>query len=80
MAMDLLCDNPELRPFVLSNVTLTGTRIGTRAGIRDEESERNRVELVRAPQNQPMNQVRDGYTPYSTADTSLLPAPLLSSL
>ena len=30
-----------------------------RAGIRDEESERNRVELVRALQNQPRNQVRD---------------------
>ena len=29
--MDLLRDNPELRPFVLSNVTLTGTRIGTGA-------------------------------------------------
>ena len=30
-----------------------------RAGIRDEESERNRVELVRTLQNQPRNQVRD---------------------
>ena len=30
-----------------------------RAGIRDEESERNRVELVRALQNQPRNQVKD---------------------
>ena len=30
-----------------------------RAGIRDEESERNRVELVHALQNQPRNQVRD---------------------
>ena len=30
-----------------------------RAGIRDEESERNRVELVRALRNQPRNQVRD---------------------
>ena len=30
-----------------------------RAGIRDEESERNRVELVQALQNQPGNQVRD---------------------
>ena len=30
-----------------------------RAGIRDEESERNRVELIRALQNQPRNQVRD---------------------
>ena len=29
--MDLLRDNPELRPFVLSNVTLTGTRIGAGA-------------------------------------------------
>ena len=49
-----------------------------RAGIRDEESERNRVELVRALQNQPRNQVRDWV--YSTADTSLLPALLMSSL
>ena len=29
--MDLLRDNPELTPFVLSNVTLTGTRIGAGA-------------------------------------------------
>ena len=29
--MDLLRNNPELRPFVLSNVTLTGTRIGAGA-------------------------------------------------
>ena len=29
--MDLLRDNPELRPFVLSNVALTGTRIGAGA-------------------------------------------------
>ena len=48
-----------------------------RAGIRDEESERNRVELVRALQNQPRNQVRDWvYTiQYFSADTSLLRAP-----
>ena len=31
MAMDHLRVNPELRPFVLSNVTLTGTRIGAGA-------------------------------------------------
>ncbi|ETW92426.1 MAG: hypothetical protein ETSY1_43670 [Candidatus Entotheonella factor] len=31
MAVDLLRNNPELRPFVLSNVTLTGTRIGAGA-------------------------------------------------
>ena len=49
-----------------------------RAGIRDEESERNRMELVQALQNQPRNQVRDWV--YSTADNSLLPAPLLSLL
>ena len=30
-----------------------------RADIRDEESERNKVELVRALQNQPRNEVRD---------------------
>ena len=29
--MDALRDNPELRPFVLSNVRLTGTRIGAGA-------------------------------------------------
>ena len=40
-----------------------------RAGIRDEDSERNRVELVRALQNQPRRQVRN--TPHITADTSL---------
>ena len=32
MAENLLDDNPELRPFVLSNVQLTGTRIGTGYG------------------------------------------------
>ena len=31
MAIDLLRDNPELRPFALSNVRLTGTRIGAGA-------------------------------------------------
>jgi serine/threonine protein kinase len=31
MAENLLRDNPELRPFVLSNVRLTGTRIGAGA-------------------------------------------------
>ena len=31
MATDLLHDNPELRPFVLSNVQLSGTRIGAGA-------------------------------------------------
>ena len=31
MAADLLRDNPNLRPFVLSNVRLTGTRIGAGA-------------------------------------------------
>ena len=31
MAENLLGDNPELRPFVLSNVRLTGTRIGAGA-------------------------------------------------
>ena len=31
MATDLLRDNPALRPFVLSNVRLTGTRIGAGA-------------------------------------------------
>ena len=31
MAVDLLRENPELRPFVVSNVQLTGTRIGAGA-------------------------------------------------
>ena len=31
MAVDLHRNNPELRPFILSNVTLTGTRIGAGA-------------------------------------------------
>ena len=31
-----------------------------RAGIRDDESERNKLELIRALQTQPRNQVRDG--------------------
>ena len=31
MAVNLLRDNPELRPFLLSNVRLTGTRIGAGA-------------------------------------------------
>ena len=34
-----------------------------RSGIRDEESERNKEELVRALQNQPRNQVRDCVLP-----------------
>ena len=49
-----------------------------RVGVRDDESERNRVELVQALQSQPRNQVRDWV--YRTADISLIPAPLLSSL
>ena len=37
MAADLLRDNPELRPFVLSNVQLSGTRIGAGAYASVEE-------------------------------------------
>ena len=37
MANDLLRDNPELRPFVLSNVRLTGIRIGAGAYASVEE-------------------------------------------
>ena len=37
MAKTLLRDNPELRPFVLSNVRLTGTRIGAGAYASVEE-------------------------------------------
>ena len=54
-----------------------------RAGIRDEESERNRVELVRALQSQPRNQVREWiYTIYIVLPippSSGILAPLLSS-
>ena len=35
----LLCELPELRPFVLSNVRFTGTRIGTGAYGSVEEVE-----------------------------------------
>ena len=37
MDTDILRDNPELRPFVLSNVRLTGTRIGAGAYASVEE-------------------------------------------
>ena len=37
MAGDLLRDNPELRPFVLSNVQRTGTTIGDGANGRVDE-------------------------------------------
>ena len=37
MAEGVLRDNPELRPFVLSNVRLTGTRIGAGAYASVEE-------------------------------------------
>ena len=40
-------------------VEVMGLLEDARAGIRDEESERNRVELVQALQSQPRNQVRD---------------------
>ena len=39
MAADLLRENPELRPFVVSNVRLTGTRIGAGAYGSVEEVE-----------------------------------------
>ena len=39
MAENLLRDNPELRPFVLSNVRLTGTELGAGAYGRVDEVE-----------------------------------------
>ena len=58
---------PAMRPNV--NEAL-GLLEEARAGIRDDESDRNRVELVRALQSQPRSQVRDWV--YITADASLL--------
>ena len=46
-----------------------------RAGIRDEESERNKVELVQALQNQPRNQVRDKYNVHLYHDSKNLYRP-----
>ena len=51
-----LDNTPAIRPNISEVLSLLEE---ARAGIRDEESERNRVELVRALQNQPRNQVRD---------------------
>ena len=47
---------PAKRPNI---VEVLGLLEEARAGIRDEESERNRVELVQVLQNQPRNEVRD---------------------
>ena len=51
-----LHNRPHKRPDISVVLSLLEQ---ARAGIRDEENERNRVELVRALQNQPRNQVRD---------------------
>ena len=60
-----LKNDPEERPGIGEVLHLLGE---ARAGIRDEESERNRQELVRALQTQPRNQVGGGggggYTHY----------------
>ena len=61
---------PSKRPNISE---VLGLLEEARADIKDEESERNRVELVQALQKQPRIQVR-GYTPYSTADTILFPS------
>ena len=66
-----LHNRPHKRPDIGE---VLGLLQEARAGIRDEESERNRVELVRALQNQPRNQVSIHHT------VLLIPAPLLSSL
>ena len=51
-----LHNGPHKRPNIREVLHLLD---GARAGIRDEESERNKEELVRALQNQPRNQVKD---------------------
>ena len=51
-----LHNGPHKRPNIREVLHLLEE---ARAGIRDEESERNKGELVRALQNQPRNQVRD---------------------
>ena len=51
-----LDNTPAIRPNISEVLSMLEE---ARAGVRDEESERNRVELVRALQNQPRNQVRD---------------------
>ena len=51
-----LHNSPHKRPNIREVLHLLEE---ARAGIRDEESERNKEELIRALQNQPRNQVRD---------------------
>ena len=51
-----LNNRPHKRPNIHEVLRLLEE---ARAGMRDEESERNKEELVRALQNQPRNQVRD---------------------
>ena len=51
-----LHNGPQKRPNIREVLRLLEE---ARAGIRDEESERNKKELVRALQNQPRNQVRE---------------------
>ena len=68
MSTECSCQRPNIGE-VLS--LLEEARAST--GVRDEESERKRVELVRTLQNHPMDQVRDWVLiAYSTANTSLL--------
>ena len=57
-----LHNGPHKRPSICEVLRLLEE---TRAGVRDENSERNKRELVRALQTQPRNQVRDcSYTCY----------------
>ena len=58
-----LHNRPHKRPDISE---VLGLLEEARAGIRDDESERNKAELIRALQNQPRNQVRDWVYPYST--------------
>ena len=51
-----LHNSPRKRPNIHAVLSLLEE---ARAGIRDEESERNKLELIRALQTQPRNQVRD---------------------
>ena len=50
-----LHNGPHKRPNIREVLCLLEE---AKAGIRDEESERNKYELVQALQNEPMNQVR----------------------
>ena len=54
-----LHDNPHKRPNIREVLSLLEE---ARAGVGDEESERNKLELIQALQIQPRNQVRDSFS------------------